>query len=130
MISGDHLLGRISLYYDYGWSPDPVGEFLDSLELVAGLDARLCLSGHGKPFVDLPAHIEGNRALVRERLRATLSGLTDGPRKVIDLATIVRGGEVRISNAHWWLNETLCYLTHLERKGQVARAGEQDWVLA
>src|ERR1019366_5170077 len=23
LISGDHLLGRISLYYDYGWSPDP-----------------------------------------------------------------------------------------------------------
>ena len=28
LISGDHLLGRISLYYDYGYSPDPVGEFL------------------------------------------------------------------------------------------------------
>ena len=28
LISGDHLLGRISLYFDYGYSPDPVGEFL------------------------------------------------------------------------------------------------------
>ncbi len=28
LISGDHVLGRISLYYDYGWTPDPVGEFL------------------------------------------------------------------------------------------------------
>ena len=28
LISGDHLLGRVSLYFDYGWSPDPVGEFL------------------------------------------------------------------------------------------------------
>ena len=28
LISGDHLLGRISLFYDYGWTPDPVGEFL------------------------------------------------------------------------------------------------------
>ena len=28
LISGDHLLGRVSLYFDYGFSPDPVGEFL------------------------------------------------------------------------------------------------------
>ncbi|HEY4093961.1 MAG TPA: MBL fold metallo-hydrolase, partial [Baekduia sp.] len=30
LISGDHLLGRVSLYYDYGYSPDPAGEFLHS----------------------------------------------------------------------------------------------------
>ena len=34
LISGDHLLGRISLYFDYGYSPDPVGEFLRSLDVV------------------------------------------------------------------------------------------------
>jgi len=27
LISGDHLLGRISLFFDYGHTPDPVGEF-------------------------------------------------------------------------------------------------------
>src|SRR5436305_645798 len=30
LISGDHVLGRISLYYDYGWTPDPVDEILAS----------------------------------------------------------------------------------------------------
>jgi glyoxylase-like metal-dependent hydrolase (beta-lactamase superfamily II) len=127
MISGDHLLGRISLYYDYGWSPDPVGEFLASLDLVADLDVRLCLSGHGKPFVDLPGHIEGNRALVRERLQAVLDGLQAGPRKVVELAPIVHGGELRSTNAQWWLTETLCYLTHLQRVGQVAPADGDRW---
>ena len=29
LISGDHLLGRVSLYFDYGYTPDPVGEFLE-----------------------------------------------------------------------------------------------------
>ena len=32
LISGDHLLGRVSLYFDYGYTPDPVGEFLASLD--------------------------------------------------------------------------------------------------
>ncbi len=34
---------RVSLYYDYGYTPDPAGEFLHSLDVVEALDARLCL---------------------------------------------------------------------------------------
>ena len=64
LISGDHLLGRVSLYFDYGWTPDPIGEFLDSLDTVQALDARLCLAGHARTFTDVVAHIEANRALV------------------------------------------------------------------
>jgi glyoxylase-like metal-dependent hydrolase (beta-lactamase superfamily II) len=127
LISGDHLLGRISLFYDYGWSPDPVGEFLASLEVVEKLDPRLCLSGHGKPFVDVHGHIEGNRALVRERLDAVLATLDGSARKVIEIAPAVHGGELRASNASWWLSETLCYLTHLERVGTVQRAADDRW---
>ena len=32
LISGDHLLGRVSIFFDYGHSPDPVGEFLGGLD--------------------------------------------------------------------------------------------------
>jgi glyoxylase-like metal-dependent hydrolase (beta-lactamase superfamily II) len=127
LISGDHLLGRISLFYDYGWSPDPVGEFLSSLSVVEELDPRLCLSGHGKPFVDAPGHIEGNRALVRDRLEAVMASLDGSPLKVVEIAPRVRGGELRATNANWWLSETLCYLTHLERAGAVRRAPDDRW---
>ena len=70
LISGDHLLGRVSLYYDYGYTPDPAGEFLRSLDVVEQLDARLCLPGHGRTFTDVQAHIEANRALVARAHRA------------------------------------------------------------
>ena len=69
LISGDHVLGRISLYFDHGWTPDPVGEFLASLDVVDALDVRLSLSGHGRPFTDLHGHVEGNRALVARAAR-------------------------------------------------------------
>src|SRR5258707_15251646 len=62
LISGDHLLGRISLYFEYGNSPDPVGEFLHSLDVVERLGARPCLAGHGRTFTDVPAPIPGNPA--------------------------------------------------------------------
>jgi glyoxylase-like metal-dependent hydrolase (beta-lactamase superfamily II) len=125
LISGDHLLGRISLYFDYGWTPDPVGEFLTSLAVVERLDARLAVSGHGRPFLDVPGHIEGNRRLVRERLEAALAAVGGGPRTAVEIAPLVHGEPLSEATARWWILETLCYLTHLERMGAVIREGAE-----
>ena len=125
LISGDHLLGRISLYYDYGWTPDPVGEFLHSLDVVDELDARLVLAGHGRPFFDAHAHIEGNRRLVRERLTAVLGALGSGPQTAVEISPAVYDEPLTEVNAAWLLAQTLCYLRHLERDGRV-RAVEGD----
>jgi glyoxylase-like metal-dependent hydrolase (beta-lactamase superfamily II) len=121
LISGDHLLGRVSLYYDYGWTPDPVGEFLTSLDQVERLDARLCLAGHGRPFTDVGGHIEANRRLVGERLAAMVAALDGGPRTAVDLVPEVYGEPLTQANAGWLLSQTLCYLRHLEEGGSVAR---------
>jgi glyoxylase-like metal-dependent hydrolase (beta-lactamase superfamily II) len=132
LISGDHLLGRVSLYFDFGWSPDPVGEFLSSLEKVAGLDARLCLAGHGRTFTDVGAHIAANRALVAERLdRVRLAVAEHGPITAYDVVPLLHGESLTQTTAGWWLPETLCYLTHLEARGEVAREGGEPerWTL-
>jgi glyoxylase-like metal-dependent hydrolase (beta-lactamase superfamily II) len=121
LISGDHVLGRISLFYEYGFSPDPVGEFLRSLDRVSTLDARLALSGHGKPFVDVPGHIEGNRQLVHERLEATVTALGGGPRTAVEIIPEIYRETLSTRNASWFLSQTLCYLTHLEQAGRVRR---------
>ena len=121
LLSGDHLLGRVSLYYDYGYTPDPVGEFLDSLDRVAALDARLALSGHGRPFTDVAAHIAGNRQRVDERLAAVRAGLADGPKSGYELAPMVYGEWFQEATAGWLMTKLLCYLTHLERLGEVER---------
>ena len=127
LISGDHLLGRISLFYDYGWTPDPAGEFLHSLDVVDALDARLCLSGHGRPFTDVHAHVEGNRALVSERLAGLRAALADGDElTVVELIPRVYGEQMTRFNAGWWLAETLSYLRHLELRGEAARAADGE----
>ncbi len=119
LISGDHVLGRISLYFDYGYTPDPVAEFLTSLDRVDRLDARLALSGHGKPFVDVHGHIEANRRLVAERIEATWAALAAGPRTALEIAPEVYGEPISFHNGPWLLTQTLCYLGHLERRGRV-----------
>ena len=123
LISGDHLLGRVSLYYDFGHTPDPAGEFLHSLDVVDELDARLCLPGHGRTFTDVRAHVEANRTAVHERLarvREVLSNGT-GPLTAFEAVPLIYGEPVTPMTANWWLSETLAYLTHLEREGLAER---------
>jgi glyoxylase-like metal-dependent hydrolase (beta-lactamase superfamily II) len=123
LISGDHVLGRISLYFDHGWTPDPVGEFLASLTVVDGLDVRLSLSGHGRPFTDLHGHIEGNRTLVRERLDGVLAALAErGEATAFDLLPAIYGERLAPETAAWLLTKMLCYLEHLELQGAVRRS--------
>jgi glyoxylase-like metal-dependent hydrolase (beta-lactamase superfamily II) len=132
MISGDHLLGRISLYFDTGWTPDPVGEFLSSLERVEELDARLALAGHGRPFNDVPGHIEGNRELVASRLDAVRGLLAEGPSTAWDLGPRLYGELFSPATATLLLSQSLAWLMHLERLGEVERDGSGDaelWTL-
>jgi glyoxylase-like metal-dependent hydrolase (beta-lactamase superfamily II) len=127
LISGDHLLGRISLYFDYGYSPDPVGEFLTSLDVVEKLDARLCLAGHGRTFTDVQAHINGNRKLIDERLQSVLAAVAGEPLSAFEVVPHVYGNSLSSDNAHWLLSKILAYLTHLEVTGRVRRiAGEPE----
>jgi glyoxylase-like metal-dependent hydrolase (beta-lactamase superfamily II) len=131
LISGDHLLGRISLYFDYGFSPDPVGEFVRSLDVVQGLNARLCLPGHGRTFTDVQAHIDGNRELVAQRLERTLAVIGPEPITAFDAAPRIYD-DIPFSSltASWLLTETLAFLLHLEVGGRARRlpGDPERWV--
>jgi glyoxylase-like metal-dependent hydrolase (beta-lactamase superfamily II) len=124
LISGDHVLGRVSLYYDYGYTPDPVGEFLASLDRVELLDARLGLSGHGRTFSDVEGHVVASREAVAERVAAVEAALRDSaPVSAFDVAARVFGEAASEPGAGRWLGETLCYLRHLEVAGRAVRDG-------
>ena len=127
LISGDHLLGRVSLYYDYGFTPDPTGEFLSSLDVVERLGARLCLAGHARPFTDVVPHIEANRALVAKRVEAVRAALVPGPITAFDVVHAVHREPLDPVVATWRLSETLCYLRHLEVLGEaVCEPGDPE----
>jgi glyoxylase-like metal-dependent hydrolase (beta-lactamase superfamily II) len=129
LISGDHLLGRVSLYFDTGYTPDPVAEFLDSLGKVENLDARLVLSGHGRPFTDVAGHVTANRSLIDQRLTAVREAL---PGTAYEIAQRVYGERFNELTATWLLTKTLAWLSHLERGGLAERAGEapERWSIA
>jgi len=124
LISGDHLLGRVSLYYDYGYTPDPAGEFLRSLDAVDELNARLCLPGHGRTFTDVRGHVDANRALVRERVERAHAAIGERPLTALEVQPHVHGHPLDERTGNWWLSETLVYLNHLEVAGRAKRVGE------
>jgi glyoxylase-like metal-dependent hydrolase (beta-lactamase superfamily II) len=134
LLSGDHLLGRVSLYYDFGYSPDPAGEFLSSLDLVDELDVQLVLAGHGRPVRDARALIEANRRAVAERIERIRGALANGPRTAFDVVPemleVELPGPMMIG---WGLSEALCYLRHMELRGEMERVDGEDperWRLA
>lgn len=130
LISGDHLLGRVSPYFDYGCTPDPVGEFLDSLTIVDDLGARLCLAGHGRTFTDVDAHVQANRELIARRLTKVAAAIEGEPLTAFEVLPRAYDSSLPRENGPWLLTETLSMLRHLARIGRAERIdGEPErWV--
>lgn len=134
LITGDHLLGRISLFFDYGHTPDPVAEFSASLDVVEQLDAGLTLAGHGRPFRDPGAKIAANRRELADHLERVRAALRDGPCTAFQIAGAIIGVEnLNAATAAWGLQLALAYLDHLRLAGEVEEVEGADprrWQLA
>lgn len=127
MISGDHLLGRTVLFFDHGHSPDPVGEFLGSLDRVEPLAVDLCLPGHGRPFRDPGAKIAEARRQVDELLGKTRDALAEEERTGFEIVAEIVGAEnVNTPVSAWVLQIVLSCLDHLAILGEVARVEGSD----
>jgi glyoxylase-like metal-dependent hydrolase (beta-lactamase superfamily II) len=128
LISGDHLLGRTVLFFDYGHSPDPVGEFLRSLEEVEGLDVDLVLPGHGRTFRDPEAKIAESRRQVGEllgKVRAALAGGEERTAFAI-VAEIIGPENTKSPASPWVLQIVRSCLDHLALAGEVEALDGSD----
>jgi len=119
LISGDHLLGRISLFYDHGHTPDPAGEFIESLDVVDELDIRLCLPGHGRTFRDVGAKIDAYRKEVDAQLGRVRDALKDGDKTPYEAVEFLIGKDNMTGPAAaWGMQLSLSYLDHLQALGE------------
>jgi glyoxylase-like metal-dependent hydrolase (beta-lactamase superfamily II) len=120
LISGDHLLGRTVLFFDYGHTPDPVGEFLGGLEEIEPLEVGLVLAGHGRPFRDADAKIAEARRQVEELLGKVRSSLAGGERTAFEIVTEMLGEErAQTMMSAWALQIVRAALDRLVVLGEV-----------
>lgn len=122
-IVGDTVLGKITPHI--GWfpdTPDPLGQFLDSLEKVAKLDPTLVLPGHGRPFdegAERARSIASHHAL---RLRRCLEIVVrNGPAHALAIARDLFDRDLMFFEERLALAETLSHLEYLRLRGRVDR---------
>jgi hypothetical protein len=98
------------------------------------LDIQLVLAGHGRPVRDARALTKANRRAVHERLDRVRRALSNGPRTAFEVVPEMLDRELpRPMMIGWGLSETLCYLRHLEVRGDVERLDGSDperWMVA
>ena len=97
LVSADHLLGRISPTVGL-WPasrPDPLGDFLESLERTIELAPEIALPGHGDPIADPVGRARELIEHHRERLAFTESSLGDRPRTGYEVSLDLFGADLK-----------------------------------
>ena len=126
LISGDHLLQRISpavgLYPES--RPDPLGDYLASLERTVELAPRVVYPGHGEPLCNAAERAHELIAHHRKRLDVTEAALSGGPQTAYDVSLAVFGAELGPTQRRFAVAETLSHLERLVREGRAARGGD------
>lgn len=127
LISGDVLLPRFSPWFDYGFSPDPVGEYLKSLDTLAAQAAgATVLPGHGRPADDLLDLIATHRSGVCRRLERVEQALAQRSAGGHELALRVFRNATSLHDRVHTTTETVAYLRHLRCRGRVRRTVGAD----
>jgi glyoxylase-like metal-dependent hydrolase (beta-lactamase superfamily II) len=126
LIGGDHLLARITpavgLYPES--RPDPLGDYLASLERTAGLGLRVVYPGHGEPIEDPAARAREIIEHHHRRLDDVAAALGSGPRTGFEVSLAVFGTELPPQQRRFAVAEALSHLERLVREGRAARGGD------
>jgi glyoxylase-like metal-dependent hydrolase (beta-lactamase superfamily II) len=126
LVAGDHLLGAITptvgLYPDS--RPDPLGDYLSSLERTIELAPRLALPGHGEPIEDPAGRAGEIIEHHRHRLDEASAALGSEPRTGYEVSVALFGEGLDASGRRFALAETLAHLEHLVFRGRAARSGD------
>jgi glyoxylase-like metal-dependent hydrolase (beta-lactamase superfamily II) len=124
LVAGDHLLPRITPAVGLSPEsrPDPLGDYLASLERTARLGVRLALPGHGEPIADPAARAREIVAHHDERLRATEAALGAAPQTGYDVSLRLFGPDLSPTTRRFAVAETLSHLERLVAEGRARRA--------
>jgi glyoxylase-like metal-dependent hydrolase (beta-lactamase superfamily II) len=130
LIAGDALLAGISptvgLYPDA--RPDPLGDYLCSLERMIELAPSIAFAGHREPIEDPAARARELIAHHHERLDATLAALQTRPKTAYEVSLSVFG-TLSTSLRRFALAESLAHLERLVREERAERREEDARVL-
>lgn len=123
LVAGDALLGDVTSNVGIypGSRPDPLGDYLDSLERIEALRPQLAFPGHGEVIRDPAARAREIAEHHRERLDLAVAALDSRPRTAYDVSLELFPDRLPPSVRRMALAETLAHLEHLALRGRVER---------
>jgi glyoxylase-like metal-dependent hydrolase (beta-lactamase superfamily II) len=123
LIAGDALLAKISptvgVYPEA--RPDPLADYLGSLERIVELAPRIAYAGHGEPIENPTRRAHELVEHHRQRLEAAYAAIGDAPRSAYDVSLALFGDELSATERRFAVAETLAHLERLARSGRAKR---------
>jgi glyoxylase-like metal-dependent hydrolase (beta-lactamase superfamily II) len=137
LFSGDHILPTITphvgLHPQSG--PNPLGDYLDSLERLKTLEVEIVLPGHEQPFTEFKERIEGITLHHRLRNAEILAAINSKAKTAFELSTEITWLH-DVNGVGWdklgsWdrrmaILETLAHLEAMRAKGELGKFNRDD----
>jgi glyoxylase-like metal-dependent hydrolase (beta-lactamase superfamily II) len=125
MIAGDVILAGITptigLYPNS--RPDPLGDYLETLDRIEELAPRVAYAGHREPVTDPAGRAREIRAHHVERLDQAAAALAGRPRSAYEISLSLFGADLSTTLRRFATAEALAHLERLVHDGRAARAG-------
>jgi glyoxylase-like metal-dependent hydrolase (beta-lactamase superfamily II) len=125
MIAGDAILAGITpaigLYPNS--RPDPLGDYLTTLDRIEGLAPRIAYAGHRAPIADPAGRAREIREHHRERLARAHAALDGRPLSAYDVSLELFERELSPVLRRFATAESLAHLERLVRDGRAVRSG-------
>lgn len=120
LISGDHVLEKITP--NIAWHPrqDMLATYLKSLDLLLPYDIDVVIPSHGTPFADHRAVICGTAAHHEERCGAILGHIAASPMTAHELVLAMWRRKLSDFHHNFAVFEILAHLEYMARRGQIA----------
>lgn len=135
LFSTDAILPRVTPNIGVHWfyQGDPLGDYLQSLQTLERLDARLVVPSHGRPFEGHRAWIANTRLHHQRRCASILEVVRGEPRHGYAVAGLIWGQERSLMDRRFAMAESLAHLEHLALQNLVSKievGGVAHWATA
>jgi glyoxylase-like metal-dependent hydrolase (beta-lactamase superfamily II) len=125
MIAGDTILGGITPAIGQypNARPDPLGDYLETLDRIEAMGLALALTGHKQRLRDPSARAREIRAHHHDRLAAATAALGAGPRTAYEVSLDLFEADLTPVLRRFALAETLAHLERLVFSDRAVRVG-------
>jgi glyoxylase-like metal-dependent hydrolase (beta-lactamase superfamily II) len=130
LISGDHVLEKITP--NIAWHPetDMLEQYLTSLELLLPYEIDVVIPSHGTGFEDHRRVINGTAQHHEERCKVILNHIKTARMTAHEIVLAVWRGKLSPFHHHFALYEIMAHLEYMSRRGRVLSETRSDGALA